>query len=154
MSKVLATKLLYLPVKTLISLSSQLLLWSSEKLIFKNLDRKGRKDRIYNVPQTVMNAVLKNTIMFVHAFTGCDSTSALFSKEKIHFWELNQQSSELQAVIVTFSLPIVSPDLILHSRCTAFLIVYEALKEEKSLNNHCFTLFKWASDGSVIHELV
>ncbi len=41
----------------------------SKKKIFKKPGREGKKDQIYNVPQIAMNAILKNTIMFVHAFT-------------------------------------------------------------------------------------
>lgn len=60
----------------------------AKNLIFKKPGREGRKDQIFNVPQFAMNPVSKTTIIFVHAFTGCDSTSSLFFKGKRCLWEL------------------------------------------------------------------
>jgi len=98
---------------------------------------KGSKGTvIYNVSNLASDEILKAGIMFTHAFTGCDSTSAIFGKGKVRFWKLLQdlESDERAEVFNNFNTSNMSPDSIFKSSCKAFFLMYRAPEGVKSLN--------------------
>ena len=53
-------------------------------------DRQGKRGTIFSVRNIVLtlDATLKKNILFVHAWSGCDSTSATFNKGKLSIMKL------------------------------------------------------------------
>lgn len=88
------------------------------------------------------NAVLKDHILFLHAFSGCDSTSALFGKGKMSLSKIFKKEEErnIQAAS-TFKSEEASQLSISEAGKTIFLALYGA-KAEISLNKHRYVCFK------------
>ncbi len=67
---------------------------------------------------------IKEHLLFLHAFTGCDSTSAIFGKGKVLVVKLFRKSKKLQEVSKTFMNTGSSPDEIGRASTTGFLSLY------------------------------
>lgn len=101
------------------------------------------QDRVYDISDVQnSNGLLKKNILFLHAFTGCDSTSAIYQKGKVRAWKLLQKSSQLQAAIKNFNTKGASQGSIFESGCAAFLQLYGAPAEITSLNRYRYILFQ------------
>lgn len=50
---------------------------------------------------------IKNALLFIHAATGCDTTSALFGKGKLQSFRILQKSEQLRTKIMTFNASVV-----------------------------------------------
>lgn len=88
------------------------------------------------------DTVLKDHILFLHAFSGCDSTSALFGKGKISLSKILKKEGDrnIQAA-TTFKSSEVSQFEISEAGNTIFLALYSG-KAELSLNKHRYICFK------------
>ena len=49
-------------------------------------------------------------IFFLHAFSGCDKTLSLLSREKVKFWSLVQENPNLKAIIAIFKNEDANPE--------------------------------------------
>lgn len=95
------------------------------------------------VPTTLFsNQELQNkgldSILLLHAFTGCDTTSPAFCKSKIGFWKLYLKSHELREAAEIFSHPSSSPEQIQEQ---GFLRWCGAKPKETSLNKFATKAF-------------
>lgn len=59
---------------------------------------------------TTENRHLKKFILFAHAFTGCDTTSAIFKKGKKTVIAILKKNKELQNLVSNFDVPGKTPD--------------------------------------------
>lgn len=72
---------------------------------------RGNKEDVFYSPQSLQysDAVAKS-ILFVHAFSGCDTTSALFNQGKIRFLKTLVKNPTLTDAIQVFDDPTVDND--------------------------------------------
>lgn len=83
-----------------------------------------------------------STFLFVHAMTGCDTTSALYRQGKKKAFTLLQKNPDLQhRVVQVFNNPTSSPDSVSSVGEQFLLVLYGAPKTTKSLNVHRHRLF-------------
>ena len=75
---------------------------------------------------------IKEHLLFLHAFTGCDSTSATFSKGKVSVLKLFRKSKQLQKVSNIFMDVRSRHDEIGRASTTGFMPLYGS-PTEKSL---------------------
>ena len=116
----------------------------SEDLIFLNPGKGGnilKKGTAYNV-QELTTERIRTGIMFAHAFSGCDSTSAIFGMGKLSLWALVQSSDELQDICGIFNSRNASHNDIFQTGWKTFLILYGAKEEGISLKEHRISLFE------------
>jgi len=78
-----------------------------------------------------------STLLFLHAMTGCDTTSALYRQGKRKAFNLLQKNHELQGhVVKVFNDPTSSPDSVSSVGEQFLLALYGAPKTTTSLNVH------------------
>jgi hypothetical protein len=82
----------------------------------------------------------------LHAFSGCDTTSALFNQGKMKFINVLRKNPDLNEIIQVFKNPNADPEIIAKAgeRVLLELYSYSNVKSKKSmsLNNYryaCFT---------------
>uniref|UniRef100_A0A8D8WE27 Uncharacterized protein n=1 Tax=Cacopsylla melanoneura TaxID=428564 RepID=A0A8D8WE27_9HEMI len=80
-------------------------------------------------------------ILFVHAFTGCDTTSSAFKKSKVIFCRLYLKSPDLKEAAAVFSDPSASQEDVHKAGITCFLKWYGAPTKETSLNAYRYQTF-------------
>lgn len=80
-------------------------------------------------------------ILFLHAFTGCDTTSAAFRKGKVRFVKLYQKSAHIQNYAEVFTNPTSSQSDIEEAGSMCFLKWYGAPANETSLNSFRYHSF-------------
>lgn len=119
---------------------------SSEDNIFFLKPQKGQvQKQLYNISElTVTTKVMKPSIFFAHAFTGCDSTSAIYNRGKVRFWNSLMKSTELQAAAKIFNNPQDTADDIFLAGCKAFCIWFGISIEEGTLNQYRYTIYEEA----------
>jgi len=117
---------------------------SEDKLIFLRPGKGVVPKKLYVISElTASTEALKPSIMFAHAFTGCDSTSATYNRGKVRFWNMPKQSESLQAVGQIFNNARATRD-IFKAGCTAFYIWFGAVPEEEKLKDLRYNMFKRA----------
>jgi len=119
---------------------------SSQELFFHKPGRNGVASRqSRNIAELKKNNFLPDTVLFIHAFTGCDVISAVFGKGKESLWHLVQNTSELRAAICNFYLANATHENIFKLGCTLFRILYGAPETVTSINEYRFSTFKVAT---------
>ena len=73
---------------------------------------------------------VKEHLLFLHAWSGCDSCSSTFGKGKGHIVKVLKSSSELQVVSKVFLNPQSTQNQIGNASTTAFRIVYGRSQNE------------------------
>lgn len=84
---------------------------------------------------------LKDTILFSHAFTGCDTTSALYGKGKKAFLNTLKKRSGLADSVAIFSDPHASRDEIMQAGQSLMLALYAASPKESCINSFRYQRF-------------
>lgn len=78
----------------------------SQKLWFFAPGTSGRAGKAHNIEEVQKRlGRVKSVILFAHAFTGCDTTSAIFNKGKASLLKILQGNEELCKEIEVFSQP-------------------------------------------------
>lgn len=80
-------------------------------------------------------------ILFLHSFTGCDTTSATFRRSKVGFLKLYLESEIIKQAAMTFYNPSSTYDQVERAGKMCFLKWYKAPKRQTSLNQYRFQLF-------------
>ena len=85
--------------------------------------------KLYNISriQTKIGS-MKNLVLFTHAVTGCDTTSALYSKGKKKSWALLNKNANVQKSLTIFNRTGVYPDEIVLAGEQFLLILYNSQK--------------------------
>lgn len=108
-------------------------------------DAQGNiKERIYSSSDLQSSNVLQNckeTALFAHAFSGCDTTSALFGKGKAQTITLLNNRNDLADVVSVFNNPESTKEEVATAGERFMLALYKAPKKEKSLNHQRFLTF-------------
>lgn len=104
---------------------------------------KGKiSQQIYST-KSIIDKTAADHILFLHAFSGCDTTSALFNQGKIKCINVLRKNPDLNEVIQEFKNPNADPEIIAKAgeRFLLALYGYSGVKS-MSLNNYryaCFT---------------
>ncbi|KMQ90383.1 hypothetical protein RF55_9871 [Lasius niger] len=102
------------------------------------------KERKYSSRNIQLSKVLKNskeTVLFAHAFSGCDTTSAFFGKGKSQTMNLFNTRKDLEDVVAIFNNPSSTKEEIASAGERFILALYKAPRKEVSLNRQRFIFF-------------
>lgn len=83
----------------------------------------------------------KQHILFLHAVTGCDTTSAFFNKGKINVMKMFERRTDLHPSAEVFQQENRSPQEIVDNGIRFVLAMYGAPKSENSIDNYRFLSF-------------
>jgi len=114
----------------------------NDKEIFLLKPGKGTIERkIYSSRSFNHQENIKNNVLFLHAFSGCDTTSALFHKGKTAALKLMKKRNDLRIATGCFNNSDTSRETISLNGIKFFLAVYGASVKETSINNHRYSCF-------------
>lgn len=83
----------------------------------------------------------KEHILFIHAFTGCDTTSAFFARSKTKFAKICESRTDVQNAAEVFKRVDVNLDDLFQAGIKCVLALYGAKKEEADLNVFRYNTF-------------
>lgn len=97
-----------------------------EDVYFLKPGRKNVDEKILSTTQIQDNYPgVIDVILFLHAFSGCDTTSAIFGKRKLAPWKaFNKYKDEIQYIASVFNEPSSTPDDVFKAGCQMFLWIY------------------------------
>ena len=97
---------------------------------------------IYSPTNFKLSHGVKENILFLHAFSGCDSTSALYRQGKMKFAKLMEKDSDLVQVARTFTSGSASTEEIASAGEKFLARLYSSSTSgEESLNQMRYTIF-------------
>ncbi|KMQ87542.1 hypothetical protein RF55_13146 [Lasius niger] len=113
-----------------------------DKEIFFLKPGKGKVERkIYSSRSFDEHKSSKDHILFLHAFSGCDTTSALFNKGKTAALKLLEKRQDLQVAAQVFNRIDASRESISSNGIRFFLGIYGAPIKEVSINTYRYLCF-------------
>lgn len=84
---------------------------------------RGKSPRLLYHPGSAVEKSVANHMLFLHAMSGCDSTSALFNQGKVKFLKTLSKNPDLESYITKFTDPSAHPEEITVAG-EKFLIVF------------------------------
>lgn len=107
-----------------------------EKIYMLRPGSSAKPDKLTEIVklQEKLGSMTKH-ILFSHAISGCDTTSALFKKGKLTCFKLLEKREDLQQRVDIFLKPKANTDLIMQAGEEFLLAFYGAKKSCKSLDN-------------------
>ncbi|GBM59990.1 hypothetical protein AVEN_245587-1 [Araneus ventricosus] len=99
-------------------------------------------------PHTVLEKTIADNILFIHAMSGCDTTSALFNYVKLKFVQTLKNNNDLLKVIEIFKNPDMTPKAVVDvgNRFLVALYGYPiTTSDTPSLNNLCYKCYMKSS---------
>ena len=98
--------------------------------------RSTKSKTAWNIRECMENIPMElhPHLLFMHAFTGCDTTSSIFDKGKQKIVKLMAKSLELQQCSLIFSGDNASQEEVGNAGVRAFVLLYGANPENTSLN--------------------
>ena len=106
--------------------------------------KPGKSKADQKIFSSKVNENFKATALFLHAFTGCDTTSALYRKGKKTSWETLSNAPELHEIVNIFHAEHSTKNEIGKYGCEAMKILYKVrgIREDMSLNCLRYTQFR------------
>jgi len=95
---------------------------------------KGKVSQTLYNPHLAIDKTLSDHILFLHAMSGCDTTSALFNQGKLKFLKVLQKNSDLQPAIDAFKDPHAHQNEVADAG-NVFLMALYGKGHETSLND-------------------
>ncbi|KAF2885966.1 hypothetical protein ILUMI_20207 [Ignelater luminosus] len=83
---------------------------ASSKIYLLKLGKTKQADIFYSPLGFKYSDRIKNNILILHAFSGCDSTPAMFRQEKLKFVKTVEKNIHLQKAVTIFSKPDATED--------------------------------------------
>lgn len=80
-------------------------------------------------PNCLQYTSLKNIILFAHAFSGCDTTSAFFNQGKNNFFQILNNNPQLREDAEVFNLPNANRGTLFEIACSMVLRLYAKNKQ-------------------------
>lgn len=109
---------------------------------------KGQQDSVmYSPSNCKLSEEAKKNLLFLHAFSGCDSTSAFFRQGKIKFIKTFEKNTSLQKTVAAYMDPNATPDQVAEAGAKFIVTVYTGASN-KSLNETRLELFHKALSKS------
>lgn len=113
---------------------------SAKEIFFVKPGRGKMETRIFS-SQELQKLSFCCSILFLHSFSGCDTTSAIFRKGKALFVKLFEQNPLTKEIAAIFYDPTSTQDAIAESGEKMFLAVYRAPSSQTDLNSHRYSVF-------------
>jgi len=114
---------------------------AEKEIYFLKLGKAKVKTTIYSSKSFGSYIKSKDHILFLHAVTGCDTTSALFAKDKAKSLKILEKRDDLRTATEVFNKKNCSPQLIVKNGIRFLLAMYGAPSNEESLDTfryYCF----------------
>lgn len=112
----------------------------SANIFFLKPGKGNIPNHLFSVSSFTHSKCVKNCLLFLHAFSGCDTTSALYRQGKKKFVKLMVQNPELLEVAEVFMSKDAHPDSLLDAG-QKFLVALYGGKSGETLNVLRFQLF-------------
>lgn len=111
------------------------------EIFFKKIGKGNVKTQIYSCKSFDKYPQTKKHILFLHAFSGCDTTSALFKKGKKTFIKTLEQLPDFDKLAQAFQQEHCPPEILHDNGIRIFLAMYNADKSEISIDHLRYTRF-------------
>ncbi|KAF2901488.1 hypothetical protein ILUMI_04694 [Ignelater luminosus] len=85
---------------------------------------KGKTPQQMYSPETAIDKTVAQNILFLHAFSGCDTTSALYGHDKLKLIKTLQQHASLKTTVRVFKDENAEPDVIAEAGLRFFEELY------------------------------
>lgn len=112
-----------------------------EKEIFFVKPGRGKVETKIFSSQDLQKHSFCGSILFLHGFSGCDTTSAIYRKGKTSFIKLFDQKPLLREISTVFYDPTSTANVIADAGEKMFLEVYRAPCTQSEINRYRFTVF-------------
>lgn len=103
-------------------------------IFFRKPGRGKTPEALYSPASLKCGRSVAENILFLHAFSGCDTTSCLFNVGKSRFITTLQKHPELQSVVKIFQHKHVDPEELVSAGERFLVALYGGDKQEDSLN--------------------
>lgn len=113
---------------------------SNNNIHFLKQGKGNTENKLYTQSSMKYGSVIKDNILFLHAFSGADTTSAFYKKGKLKFVNLLEKHEELQELAAVFKKPHADPTEIAEAG-KAFILQLYGNKECKSLGDLRYQCF-------------
>ena len=97
--------------------------WKEKLFDIKFYTERGKKGWSMRESQAPLS-LIKQHLLFIHAWSGCDSTSSIYGKGKQSFFKLVTKSSSMQAIAETISDYWATPEEVEEASVKAFKELY------------------------------
>lgn len=114
---------------------------TTNNIFFMKLGKGTIERRIYSSDSLQSQKDTKKSILFVHAFCGCDTTSSFYRKGKVQCFKIIEKRPYLLQSIEKFYDPIASKDSVCKADEMFILALYNASEKETNLNNYRYQYF-------------
>ena len=112
-----------------------MLLYHWKKELFEIFFQEERGKKCWSIKRSQLEITdITEHLLFIHAWTGCDSTSAIFGKGKSNFASLVRKSSAMKSVSETLSDYWATDKEVANASVAAFLEMYGGNQENQSLS--------------------
>ena len=98
-------------------------------------------DQLFSSRQS-LHSKMKSSIMFIQAFSGCDSTSSFYNHGKTKLYNLLYRDKNLRKIVNVYNKPNASMQDICTTGRDILLRVYNAPPTITSLNEYRFSIYK------------
>lgn len=110
-------------------------------IFFKKPGKNNVETKIYSTESLNKYPHCKKNILFLHAMTGCDTTSTLFGKGKIKVMKMFEKRSDLHNSVEIFQQENCARDALVNAGIHFLLAMYGAPKSENSIDNYRYCSF-------------
>ena len=116
--------------------------WKQKLADIYFLSKAGKKLKIWRISDLVGQAgpMVTSHLLFLHAWSGCDTTSATFGQGKVSLMKRLKQSEEIQIISQLMIDPAATAEQIGEAGICLFVIAYGG-KRSDSLNTHCYAMY-------------
>lgn len=117
-------------------------LCKSENNIYFLKQGKGKAGNIlYSPAASNLDPAVKENILFLHAFSGCDTTSAIYRQGKMKFLKVLRNQPSLKTAIYCFKDPNATPESITKAGIQFLMALYGAKSDDTSLHTYRHQFF-------------
>lgn len=112
-------------------------------IYFLKPGRSKTPTRIFSLKEisdTTKSVIIEN-VLFLHAFCGCDTTSAIYGKGKMKSVNLLLKRDDLHSIVRVFNKADANPQEVSGAGERFMLALYGAPKEESSIDKYRFAVF-------------
>lgn len=125
---------------------------ATQEIFFLKPGKKNVERKLYSSQSFNQNHLIRDQILFLHAFSGCDTTSALSHKGKSSALKLMIKREDLRLAIQVFNSQNVLREKLIENGIKFMLAIYGAPINETPLNEYRYSSFiKCVSKISVLY---
>ena len=114
---------------------------SNKVIYFLKPGKSQMETKIYSSQSIIAMPKCQDHILFLHAVTGCDTTSSFFRKGKTKIFKLFEKRPDLVECAEVFSKIDSSPDIIIASGIKFILAIYGASQNINSIDSYRYLSF-------------